>query len=240
MRLFIVVVGLVTLAVPASAALQLSPGLDTTLTFDFRGSALESAPDFVASEGKAIDAGDFAAVPTGVLTVKADGPGPNLKDDDQLVRSVSGLGVGKSGQRELGLSDEINTQIGKSESITFKFLTDFALRSVSLTNAGGSLADPTGIRVFKNGSEDLGLFNSISVQNSAGELTHLIFSGLHTQFHAGETLRFSAQGGCCWDIDSYTIAGLTEVPLPAAAWLFLGGLAGIGGYLRYGRRAAAA
>ncbi len=211
MRAAVAALGLAILAGPASAAV-LTAGLDEPFTVDFRGDGGE-----LAAEGVPFVFGPVSAV--------SNGPG----DDNPLVQSGSGIGVGGPGL--VGEEDEIdNRPFSPSEFITLTFNEPFLLRSVSIDNAG--LTPPfgaTGIEVEKNGSP----FDTFASDdsNTDGQRTTLVFSGLEQSFGAGDTLRFRAAS----DFDSYTLTGLTAVPLPAAAWLFGGGLAAIGGYLRVGR-----
>jgi hypothetical protein len=210
------------LAVAVAAALGMSgtahaaflqSGLDEPFTVDFRGSPPQSLTE----------PADF-----GLVTVTSTGD-----KNDSLQQGPAGLGVGPD---PLGLGDEIDGTNFRAETVTLTFQAESLLRSVSFNLAGDDgifLDDPTGIEVSKNGSS-LGTFQSFNAQEA------LVFAGGERVFGIGDTLTFSVRDTGFLNNDSYAIAGLSEVPLPAAAWLMIGGLGAVGALGRYGRKKVAA
>ncbi len=227
MRASLAALGLTTLATPAVAAV-LTAGLDP-FTVDFRGG---DAVSDIAAEGVPFDFGP--------VTATASGPPPSAgpDDNDPLTRSGSGLGVG--GPWAIGRGEINGPYVVAGEAVTLTFEVPFLVESIGITNAGtDEVGGDTGIRVTKNGVPLGGSpFQSATGTTAGGpqgDWSTLVFAGLSEQsFGQGDTLTFTAQY-----LDSYTIGGIAgtiaAAPLPTAAWLFGGGLAAIGGYLRLGR-----
>lgn len=228
-RSLIVAVVLVLFAGPAFAAF-LQTGLPPSFDVDFRDTPTDAE---IADENEAFDFGP--------VTATADGPDGffgHLTNNDPLTQTAAGIGVGGPGVA--GRADEIDQGLGPSEAIRLTFEVPFLLTQVGITNAGVDVIDvgffvvenPTGIDV-----DPLGSFVSDASNTTAAGETTLAFAGLGRRFESGDRLIFTARAG-----DSYSIAGLTGrvVPLPAAGWLFVAGIAGIAAYLRRTRGRPAA
>lgn len=219
MRVFLAALGLVMITTSGHAAFSsIEPGLGS-FTVDF------------TDDGTA----NLGASSTFDGIVKATASGNDWHD--QLTQTGgAGLGVGPDA---FGLGDEVDNVLGFSESITLTFLVPFKLESVGIANAGDDglfFGGPTGIVVNGSSFESSELFDTPTADASDphNKTSTLLYAG--DTLAPNTTLTFSSQKN-----DSFSIAGVTGqvVPLPAAAWLFIGGLAGIGGYVRYGRRRVA-
>lgn len=216
MRVFVAALGLVMMTTSGHAAFSsIEPGLDP-FTVDF-------TDDGTANLGA-------SSTFDGIVKATAFG---NDRHDQLTQTAGAGLGVGPDA---FGLGDEVDNVLGFSESITLTFRVPFKLVSVGIANAGDDgifFGGPTGIVV--NGSslvssEDFDT-PTADASDPHNKTSTLLYAG--AALAPNTTLTFSPQKN-----DSFSIAGITGqvVPLPAAAWLFVGGLAGIGGYVHYGRR----
>ncbi len=217
MRVFLAALGLALITAPGHAAFSsIEPGLDP-FTVDF-------TDDGTAALGA-------SSTFDGIVKATASG---NDWHDQLTQTGGAGLGVGPDA---FGLGDEVDNVLGFgfSESITLTFLGPFKLESVGIANAGDDghfFSDPTGIVVdgTRFQSSERWAWRTADASDPDNKTSTLVYAG--DTLAPNATLTFSAQKG-----DSFSIAGITGqvVPLPAAAWLFIGGLAGIGGYVRYGR-----
>lgn len=218
MRAFFAGATLLALATPASAAFDasLQPGLDEPFTFDFRSGGMitgNTATFTSTGGGRAVD-----------LTAS------NFIFGDDINQTSDGIGVGGFNP------DEVS---GASEVLTLYFDRPFQLRSISFSSAGseGVFKSDTTINLIIDGEFEAFFGDNANADLNADDQgrTTLLFASLDAFGGSVESITFKSDVG-----SSYAVTGISEVPLPAAAWMFLGGLAGIGGYLRYGRRAAAA
>ena len=211
----------------AHAAVSISPGLNEPFTYDFRGT--DPVSD-LADEGAVFD-GSTAGF--GPVNIVADG---NLIVKESLTQSSAGLGVGVT--RFGGKNDEIDVFLFDSESITLTFTSPRSLREVGITKAGtddGFFFDTdTKIKVTtpEGGTQTLTSSSTSVPPTATGQLSTLVFSGLDREFGVGDSITFEAKQG------SFAVAGYSAVPLPAAAWLMIGGLGIIGAYARRSRKAA--
>jgi hypothetical protein len=215
------VTGAVGLSGTAQAAF-LKSGLDEPFTFDFRSGSSTSG---------SVSAGFTANSTTATLT------GSNT-----ISRGSDGLGI-DSGFFDFGTKDEVS---GPSESLTVEFDSPFNLRSIGFTNAGTGAIDTTitvdvisgGTSVLQesffsdNFKSDSSLTPEQEINTDANGNTTLIFANADG-VSAVDEITFTSDA-----LSSYTVAGISEVPLPAAAWLMIGGLGAIGVYARRARKAA--
>ena len=218
MRVLTIAVGVMSIAAPASAAFNasLEPGLKTPFTEDFRSLGTRS---MLAPDGIEYDFGPISAT--------ASGKG----DKRVLVQSADGIAADRTPGR--GISPY---RIDMLEEVTLTFQHEYSLRNIGFTKAleEGAQTGNTNVTLAVKGGEFVTFITDKMNTSTDGE-TSLVYAGMDWAFQSGETLTFSSS-----NYQGYTIAGINGevVPLPAAAWMFLGGLAGIGGYVRYGRRCA--
>lgn len=219
MRAFTIALSVISIAAPASAAFNasLAPGLNTPFTEDFRSLGTRS---MLARDDTEYDFGPISAT--------ASGKG----DERALVQSADGIAA----DRAPGGGGISPYRIDALEKVTLTFQHEYSLRSIGFTKALEELAQTgeTNVTLAVNEGEFVTFLTDETNTSTDGE-TSLVYAGMDWAFQSGETLTFSS-----FNFQGYTIAGINGqvVPLPAAAWLFLGGLAGIGGYVRYGRRGA--
>ena len=207
----------------AHSAVSISAGLNEPFTYDFRGTDPDSV-SALADEGVTYTEPGF-----GPVVVEAAG---NLSVTESLTQSSAGLGVGVTPIG--GLNDEIDLFLFNSESITLTFTSPRSLREVGITKAGtddaGFFDIDTKIEVTTpKGTQTL---TSSTPSTATGQLSTLVFSGVDREFGVGDSITFEAKQG------SFAVAGYSAVPLPAAAWLMIGGLGVIGAYARRSRKAA--
>jgi len=209
-------------------AAVLERGLDEPFTFDFRAGS--STPGSVSGPN-----GSFAA----------SGTTAGLSGSGDISRTADGLGI-DSGEGDEGRNVE-NT-IGRTESLTVNFESPFNLKSIGFTNAGsiGFLVavEPTRINLDIDGSELKFFSESFSVDdpfdsfdppdrkfNTDGEGRTTLSFANKDDVAAVTSITFSTE-----QFGSYAVAGISEVPLPASAWLMISLLGAFGGLGRLARR----
>lgn len=102
---------------------------------------------------------------------------------------------------------------------------------------GGSDGEDGEVRVDVNSTSHAASFvaSADPLGNGNGEWT-LALAGLTV----GDTPTITLTAGPNGTGNDFSVMGVSQVPLPAAAWLFLGGLGAAGAYGRYRRRQAPA
>jgi hypothetical protein len=193
----------------------LEPGIDDRLTFDFRS-------------------GGSLAGTTGTFTAR--GRTVTLTGSHAITQTSAGLGI-NSGDARRATDDEINSPPLPTESLTLTFDSPFKLESISFSNAGSFGRSDTVMFVTVDGQrEEFISINRVGaggVNTDAEGRTTLAFADLEPFGGAVETIVF--EGDFNGFSGSYSVTGLTEIPLPGAAWLLVSALGGLG-YLRYRRR----
>ena len=209
----------VTMTGPAHAAFtaNLTDGAPTSFDVDFRGgnsggTNLGSTEMFDYIEVTATD-GDLNQFP-----------------DD---------GLGITG----GEGDEIDDRVDGNESMSLLFTKPLTRPTVLIgisdlfgPDDGGDDGEDGEVQVGVNTSDD-GTQSFVAdadpLSNVNGEWT-LALAG----FSVGDELKITLTAGPNGSNNDFSVMGVSQVPLPAAAWLMIGGLGAVGAYARRTRKVA--
>ena len=215
-----------------AAALAAALGLSGPAHAAFTASLTDGAPtsfdvDFRGTGGTSL--GDTATF--GDIAVKANGGDLNQFSDD---------GLGITG----GEGDEIDDRVDGNESMILSSYNSLTRPTVLIgisdlfgPDDGGDDGEDGEVQVNVNAADDgtRSFVASADPSSDNGEWT-LALAG----FSVGDDLEITLTAGPEGSNNDFSVMGVSQVPLPAAAWLMIGGLGALGAYGRRARRTTAA
>ena len=191
--------------------------------------------DGVTGNNSAVGAGPFT-LPSLALggSFELSAPSGDVVTGD----GVSGLPTGIAGDFDglgvdaIGDNDEVDYAVDGGESITMTFDNPTTVTGLRFLD----LFKPETVEVSSDTAESLEVGSDLELSEGIGfeESKAMIWANVRTlTFEPGPD-------NDAGSLPNFALAGVQVVPLPAAAWLMIGGLGALGAYGRRARRTTAA
>ncbi|MFV8817001.1 VPLPA-CTERM sorting domain-containing protein [Haliea sp. E17] len=175
--------------------------------------------------------GGLGGVSTSGYSTSSGGIGVTIQDANGSNLGYYNYGAAPSATYGIGVGPcglFCNAGINGGESLAITFTQSVVLNS--LTFGAWDAADYSATAVSGSGSKT---FNT-----GSSALSSTTFNALNLNVLAGDTLYINGiAGGSVFTLRGLSVTGITPVPVPAAAWLFISAIGGLVGARRL-RRAA--